>query len=179
MAKIIDYTIVISQFAGATEKRAAALLREKIKVICGKKVPLVTDDADPVPLEIVVGKTNREELDGLDFQRAEQKIWEFVLKTAGERLYITGLGVDPGPLPYTSPYVVYNDGQISTAYGVYWFVEKLLGCNMMFAASADFTEKPDLELPEVFCFYHTTEALQNQLPEKLPGAAMYLIPTTI
>ena len=112
MAKITDYTIVISQFAGATEKRAAALLREKIKVICGKKVPLVTDDADPVPQEIVVGKTNREELDGLDFQRAEQKIWEFVLKTAGERLYITGLGVDPGPLPYTSPYVVYNDGQI-------------------------------------------------------------------
>lgn len=179
MAKIIDYTIVISRSAGATEKRAAALLREKIKVICGKKLPLVTDDAHPVPLEIVVGKTNREELDGLDFQRAARRFFEFVLQMQDKRLYIVGLGVDPGPLPYTSPYVVYNDGQISTAYGVYWFIEKILGCNMMFAANADFTEKPDLEIPEGFRFYHTTEALQKQLPERIDGAAMYLIPTTI
>ena len=45
MAKIADYTIVMPQKATENERRAAAFIRENIRLVCGKKVPLVTDDA--------------------------------------------------------------------------------------------------------------------------------------
>lgn len=177
MAKITDYTIVIAQNPSATEKRAAAFLQEKIKLICGKKIPVVTDDTAPTPLEIAVGITNREELDGMTFRRAERKLWEYVLTTKGSRFYITGLGIRLAPAPYLSAYSVYNDGQIGTAHGVYVFVEQVLGYEMMFGAYCDIPEKPEQEMPVNYHLERTSEFLLNQLPEKIDGAAAYVIPS--
>ena len=179
MAKIIDYTIVISGTAGATEKRAAAFLQEKIKVISGKKIPVVTDDTAAVPLEIVLGKTNREDLDGMDFQRAENKRWEYVLTMKNQRFYITGLGVAPVPIQQKTAYVVYDDGHIGTAHGAYVFVEEILGYPMMFAAYCEFQEKPELEMPEQFHLERTSKFLLGQLPEKTDGPAMYVVPCAV
>lgn len=177
MAKVIEYQIIISQNAGATEKRSAALLQEKIKLICGTKIPVLTDETAPSPLEIVVGQTNREALDGLSFQRAPKKLWEYALLTVGSRFYITGLGVKPEPAPFLSSYEVYNDGQIGTAHGVYVFIEKILGYDMMFSGYCDLPEKPELEMPENYRHFRTAEALQAQLPEKPEGASVHFIPS--
>ena len=63
MAKIIDYRIVISAHATENELRAASFLRDNIKLVVGKKLPIVRDTEPPVPYEIVVGETTRESLD--------------------------------------------------------------------------------------------------------------------
>lgn len=176
MSKIVEYRIVIGQRAGATEKRAAAFLQQQMKLICGQKLPLVTDALPPQELEILVGQTNREQLDQVDFGRSGEKRWEYVLIMVGKRFYITGLGVSPAPAPYLSAYADYDDGHAGTAHGVYAFVEKVLGYNFMFAAYGDFTEKPELEMPEHFELFHTSQHLKTQLPEKMEGAALYVIP---
>lgn len=178
MSKITDYRIVIGQSAGATEKRAAAFLQQQIKLICGRKLPLVTDVLPPQELEILVGQTNREALDHMNFQRSVEKQWEYALVTAGKRFYITGLGVKPAPVPYLSAYAIYEDGQVGTAHGVYAFVEKILGYNFMFAAYGSFQENPELEIPESFRLFHTAETFRNQMPEKIDGAALYVVPTS-
>ena len=68
MSKIVDYRIVISENASTCERRAASFLRTNIKLVCGKTLEIVKDSEKPSALEIVVGKTNREALDGVELE---------------------------------------------------------------------------------------------------------------
>jgi len=118
MAKIAEYTIVMPQKATENERRAAAFIRENIRLVCGKKVPLVTDDAAPVPLEIVVGQTNREALTGFTVRRWREEnrngAWEYVVQKVGERLFLSSMSHPPEEGPYVSAYHTLNDGKIGT-----------------------------------------------------------------
>ena len=117
MAKIIDYRIVISAHATENELRAASFLRDNIRLVTGKTLPLVRDTEPPVPYEIVVGETTREALDSFTVTRARDPLagasWEYIMKSVGTRFYLTGLGIPPAvEAPYTSAYRTLDDGKI-------------------------------------------------------------------
>ena len=119
MAKVSDYTLVIPKNASFNEKRAASFIRQYIRLITGKTVPLVTDETTPVQWEIAIGKTNREQLDEMDFSRDREKVWEYLLQSRGGRLYITGLGLPPQEQPpYNTAYRLMDDGAIGTVFGL-------------------------------------------------------------
>ena len=180
MAKIRDYRIVISENACENERRAAAFLRENVRLVTGKKLPLVSDSEEPVPLEIAVGKTNREELDGFRPTRYRDDalggVWEYVVRRIGTRLYLTGLGLPPAVQPpYTSAYRLLDDGAIGTVMAAYHTVEKLLGYDFLYAAYEDFPESEDLEMPEDYDYAFTRERLRAEMPPLFDGAAIYVL----
>lgn len=115
MSKIVDYVIVISSDATESELRAAAFVRDNVRLVCGRLLPIVRDSRSPSNLEIVVGETSREKLDGLRFDRYREPgtggIWEYVVKSVGSRLYLTGLGFPP----QRSPSILLHTGILMTA----------------------------------------------------------------
>lgn len=179
MAKITEYTVVIPTRATENELRAAAFLRENIRLVCGKKLPLVRDDAPAVPYEIAVGETNREALDGLPIKRyrdASGGVWEYVMRSVGTRFYLTGLGTPPEEEPpYTSAYRLLDDGKIGTVMAAYHFVEDVLGYDFLYAAYEDFPENPDLEMPVDYDYRYTRERFRAEDPVLYDGAAFYTL----
>lgn len=174
MHKISEYKIVISADPQLNEMRAASFLRENIKLVCGVKLDLVTDGETPAPLEIVVGKTTREALDCIAFNRYEDGLWEHILRKKGDRLYITGLGTPPAQqASYTSAYKKLNDGAIGTVIAAYHFVEDILKYDFLYASFEEFPETPELEMPEQYEYTFTRECLRLQRPRIFPGAAIY------
>ena len=105
---ISDYVIVRGENAYISEVTASTELQKYLKQISGVEIPIVTDSAEPVEKEIVVGKTNRES-DG-DFDREEFGEDGFVIKTTDSKLWLVG-GEQRGSL-----------------YAVYEFLEAYLGC---------------------------------------------------
>ena len=127
MRKITDYVIVISQTPSENERRAASFIRDNVRLVCGKLIPIVSDAEPAVDNEIVVGETTREIGDGLSFKRYRDPmtggIWEYVIKSVGNRLYLTGLGCAPeSEAPYTSAYKHLDDGKVGTVMAAYHFV---------------------------------------------------------
>ena len=176
MAKITDYKIIISPTATTNERRAASFLRENIKLVCGKTVAIEHDTAAPVPCEIAVGKTAREMQDGVSFHRSRDGVWEYELKTHGERLYLTGLGTPPEQEPpYTSAYRKLDDGSVGTVLAAYHFVEDVLGYQFVYAAFDSFPENEDLEMPRDYTYAFKREIFRKQLPEKIPGASLHFL----
>lgn len=180
MAKIVDYTIVMPQNPTENERRAATFLRENIRLVCGKKVPLVTDDAAPVDLEIVVGETNREALTGFSIRRwREEKrngAWEHVVQKVGTRLFLSSRSYPPEEAPFESSYRTLNDGKIGTVMAANHFVEKILGYEFINGMYWEFPENPDLEMPEEYNYQFTRERLREEDPVLFDGAAMYVLP---
>ncbi|MBR7117449.1 MAG: MBL fold metallo-hydrolase [Clostridia bacterium] len=176
--KITDYRIVISSDPTFNERRAASFIRENIKLVCGKKLLIVSDTVEPTPLEIVVGKTSREDLDGVSFERYADGTWEFVLKKCGARLYLSGLGIEPDEPPFTSAYNPLNDGSAGTALAAYHFVEKILGYDFIYSPYEDFPESPELEMPEEYNYKFTREALRQEMPKIIDAAAIYSLNCT-
>lgn len=176
--KITDYRIVISNDASFNERRAASFIRENIKLVCGKKLHIVTDTEEPVSLEIVVGRTNRENIDELNAERHGNGTWEYIVTKCGDRLYLCGLGERPEEPPYTSAYRAMDDGAVGTAMAAYHFVEKILGYDFMYSAFVDFPEAPELEMPAEYDYRFTREALKLGMPEKIDGAALYSLNCT-
>lgn len=179
MAKLVDYRIVIAENPRATEVRSALFLREKIKVICGKKLDVVKDTEEPCKNEIVIGQTNREKLDAIDFNRSLDGRWEYVIKKVNDRVYITGLGAFIDTFKkaekYFNTYANMNDGGNGTAIATYHFIEEVLGYKIMNSAFSDFEEKPDLEMPNEYSYAFTREVLRAKMPKKLDGASMHFI----
>lgn len=174
MNKITDYRIVISEHPQFNERRAASFIRENIKLVCGKKLPLVTDGEAPTDLEIVVGKTNREETDSVSLSRSASGAWEYLIFKKGARLYVTGLGVPPNnEPPYNTAYRKIDDGAIGTVMAANHFVEDILGYSFVYAAYDEFPENPDLEMPDEYDYRFTREAMRKQRPDKIDGAALY------
>lgn len=174
MSKITDYRIVLSAHPQFNERRAASFIRENIKLVCGKKIPLVSDEEAPVALEIVVGKTNREVMDGMNFPRARGGLWEYVITEQGSRLYVTGLGTPPEEeAPYDTAYRKIDDGAIGTVMAANHFVEDVLGYDFVYSAYDEFPEDPDLKMPAAYDYHFTREAMRKQRPAKIDGAALY------
>lgn len=174
MSKITEYRIVIPENPKTNEYRAASFIRENIKLVCGKKIEIVKDVEEPAALEIVVGKTTREELDGVGFERTREGVWEYVTFKKGERLYVTGCGCPPEEEPkYNTAYRKLDDGCIGTVMAAYHFVEDILGYQFIYAAYDEFPEDPELEMPEEYDYRFTREAFREQRPAKIDGAAMY------
>ncbi len=174
MSRISEYRIVISADAQLNEKRAASFIRENIKLVCGVKLDLVKDTEAPVPLEIVVGKTSREVIDGVVFNRYEDGLWEHILCKKEGRLYVTGLGTPPAQKPaYTSAYKKLNDGAVGTVLAAYHFVEDILKYDFLYASFEEFPETPELEMPDQYEYHFTREAMRLQRPQQFPGAAIY------
>ena len=127
MPKIRAYRIVLSEKPTYNEKRAAAFLRKSVRLITGETLPIVSEKETPSSLEIVIGKTSREEADGINFVRSRKSLWEYVIRFAGERLYLTGLGLPAEEEnPYKHPYGYVDDGAYGTSIAAYRFVEDVL-----------------------------------------------------
>lgn len=178
MAKITAYSIIIDSEAPFSVRNAAAFLQQEIRLICGKTVPILPDTEPIRAYEIVLGKTSREELDGISFERSRQRRFEYELLTVGDRLYMTGLGIPPEDIPYTSSYRMWDDGQCGTSWAVYRFTEDVLGHAFLDAAYVPYVEKPDLEMPVPLNLSYKPEVLLKQLPKQLDGTAMYLFPAS-
>ena len=155
MARIRDYTVVLSQKATFNEKRAAATLRRAVRLVTGAALPLVTDAAPPTEREIVVGRTNREALCGLSFPRSRERLWEYQILRRGDRVFLTGLGLPPAEkLPYRSAYAPLDDGAYGTAVASYRFAEIALGYDELYEAFEEFPVDPQKEMPP-FQLLHT------------------------
>ena len=180
MRKITEYVIVISQNASENERRAAAFIRDNIRLVCGKLIPIIYDSVSPSEHEIVIGETNREIVDGLTFKRYRDHltggIWEYIIRSVGNRIYLTGLGCAPEiEGPYTSAYKHLDDGKIGTVMAAYYFVENVLGYNFLYASYIDIPENPDLTIPDNYCYEFTREALRAKDPVIYEGAAFYTL----
>ncbi len=180
MRKITDYVIVISQNASENERRAAAFIRDNIRLVCGELIPTVSDTQPAVENEIVVGETNREIADGLSFKRYRDSmtggIWEYVIRSVGSRLYLTGLGCAPESVgPYTSAYKHLDDGKIGTVMAAYHFVEDILGYDFLYSSYIEIPENPDITIPENYCYEFTRESLRAKDPVLYEGAAFYTL----
>lgn len=174
MSKITEYRIVVPSAPETNELRAAAFIRENVKLVCGKRLDIVKDSEAPTPLEIVVGKTAREAADGIALARSRDGIWEFTVFKKGERLYLTGLGTPPEEqAAYTSAYKKLDDGAIGTVMAAYHFVEKILGYLFLYATYDGFPERPDLEMPKTYQYSFTRERFRLQRPLPITGAALY------
>lgn len=180
MKKVTDYVIVVSLNATENERRAAAFIRDNIRLVCGKLIPIVNDNQPAVENEIVVGETNREKLDGLVINRYRDNssggVWEYFIKTVGTRLYLTGLGCPPeSEGPYTSAYKHLDDGKIGTVMAAYHFVEDILGYDFLYCSYIDVPENPDIVIPDNYCYEFTKEALRAKDPILFDGAAFYTL----
>lgn len=180
MAKIIDYRIVIPANASSNEMRAATFLRDNIRLVCGKIIPIVRDTAAPREHEIVVGETKREIIDDITFKRYREPnmggIWEYVIKSAGSRIYLTGLGHAPEvEAPYLSAYKHLDDGKIGTVMAAYHFVEDVLEYDFLYSQYVDIPENSELEMPANYDYQFTREALRAKEPILYEGAALYAL----
>jgi len=115
-----EYVIVRGENAYISEITASTELQAYLKKITGVEIPIVTDSAEPVEKEIVVGKTNRE-AEG-EFDREELGDDGLVIKTNGQKLFLVG------------------GEQRGTLYSVYEFLEKYLGCRFY---TDDFEKVPE------------------------------------
>lgn len=177
MARITEYRIVISATATSNERRAAQFLRNCIRLVTGKLVPLVEDSVRSTKKEIVVGKTRREKKGTLP-TRTREGLWEYVIKSEDERVFICGLGLPPAPPDHFSSYTYIDEGDIGTAMGVYRFIEDVLGYDFIYEGYAELTEDRSLEMPLPLDVAYTRAALKVGTLPKFDGTAMYMLPIT-
>ncbi len=178
MAKITDYRIIIAEEAAPNARQSAAFLRRSIRIVTGKTVPIVSDATPPTPLEIVVGKTNREELDQMNFVRDRKTLWSFVARFSGERLYLAGMGLPAEPeVPFKNTYAVTDDGEWGTNLASYRFVEEALGYEFLYDGYEEYPENPDLEMPLSWEINYTRDALMQEKVKVIDGPSFYSIPS--
>ena len=175
--EISNYRIVMPANPGHTERRAAAFLQQQIRIVRGVKIPIVTDETEPRDYEFVIGRTTREAFDGVVFERCLDTPWEYVIKTVGTRVYLTGMGaLDTAEKPYNSAYTLMYDNANATAYAVYRYVEEVLGYNFSYLDWEGFPTCDKLDVPE-YNYEFTREVLRKQEVELFDGAALYSIPS--
>ena len=152
MARITDYRIVISATATSNERRVAQFLRNNVRLVTGKLLPLVEDTARRSAREIVVGKTRREKKGFLP-ERTRDGLWQYVIKSEEERVFICGLGLPPEPPDHFSSYTYIDEGDIGTAMGVYRFIEDVLGYDFIYEGYAELTEDRTLDAAQTVGAY--------------------------
>ena len=85
---ISDYTIVISASANKATSYGATILQTRIKQAIGAELSIVTDATEERELEIILGDTNRQEDEGIDFNALGEE--SFQVKNVGNDLLIAG-----------------------------------------------------------------------------------------
>ena len=173
--RLSDYVIVIAEGATEAQRYAATELAGYIARITGAVLPVVSDTVEAQEKEIVIGKTNRP---GTPCG-AGLKNDGYILKTAGNRLFILGEN-DRGAL-----------------YGVYGLLEDYLGCRFLTPEVEKIPQRSELALPELDVqrippleyretFWHGPEmnplfavkrglngSIFNNYPEKVGGGIQY------
>ncbi len=102
---VYDAVIVVGENASETDLFAAQKLEYYLEKITGKDIQTVTDTTETHSTEIIVGNTNRAEI---EFEADENG--SYVIRSTGEQLIIAGVG------------------SRGTIYGVYAFLEDFCGC---------------------------------------------------
>lgn len=178
MRRIIDYRIVISKNATHNERRAAAFIRNNIRLVTGCLVPVVDDGQGAVGKEIIVGCTNREK-EGFIKNRDRNGLYQYVIKNDGERLFICGLGMpDTPPEVYSNPYRYIDEGDIGTLMGAYRFVEDFLGYSFIYDGYAELKENRDAVIPQSCNIEYTNEGLKSKNIPLFNGECIYMLPVT-
>ena len=122
-----EYRIVMAAGAGEALSHAARELAKYLAMISGVSLPIAEDTAPAQEREIVIGKSNRPGAPcgcGL-------KNDGYILKTAGERLFILG-----------------ENGR-GNLYGVYGLLEKYLGCRFLAEGVEKIPTRSRVCLPEL------------------------------
>ncbi len=122
---ITEYRIIHHDYGkgysgyGMNEIYAAQQLQRYLKYALGVEIPLDTDSSEATKHEILVGNTTRTKED-----TSEYGIEEYIIKTEGDNLVITG------------------GEQRGSIYGVYTFLEEYIGCRF-FADDCEVIYKAD------------------------------------
>ena len=180
MPDLKKYRIVLPEKPTYNERRAADFITSCVKIVVGYKMPTVSDASEPCEYEICIGRTSREALDGLAFERCEAKTYEGLLFGKGNRIYMTGLGINTEKTdkPFKS-YEYINDGQYGALYAAYRFVEDTVGYNFLYAVNESYPEKDTIEVDTSVSVTLTREYIENELPKKTSGDVLYSIPSGI
>jgi len=124
-----EYIIVHGARCSPSELNAAQTLQTILAQICGVTIPVVTDTNAPQVKEIIVGKTNRESNGWYSIDRKALGEEGLMIKTSGQKLIIAG-GEKRG-----------------TLYGVYTFLEEVLGCHWYTSTLTVIPHMDDLKIP--------------------------------
>lgn len=177
MNYVKDYKIIVGESASFNEKRAASFIQTSVRLVTGKKIPILTDASAPTEREICVGRTSREALSGLCLERDANALWEYEIITVESRTFLCGLGVfDPTPVPYTSSYRMINDGSYGTVVAAYKFAEDVLGYDFLYSTYVEFPESENVTIPESYSVTYTSKALRSQMPSLPEGNVMWSVP---
>lgn len=144
-----DYQIVYPAQAGSRLQTAARFLQEALLKITGACFPLGTDAAAEQPCEILLGQTARRPAFAADDDAASGA---YRIETQPQRLLIAGAD------------------EMGTAFGVYGFLEDMLGCMWLTPEENYFPSLPTVKLPPLSALYtpdmawrqyYCYEAIQN------------------
>ena len=180
MVNLKDYRIVIPTAPTYNERRAADFIVSCVKIVAGYKLPVVYDTESPVARELVIGRTSREKLDGIFFDRRAEREWEGEIKAVGERIYLTGLGVNTENTAVPFSKIAYlTDGAYGAIFSAYRFVENVVGYKFVYAAHEEFPMRENIEFePDEIAIELTGKRLANEIPCKKDGCCLYSIPST-
>ena len=121
---VSGYRIVLGAQASPSERHAAAELQRFLREISGAELPIVGDDEPVTAHEVMVGRSAHFQALGVRFDWGKLGDEGFVLRTLGPHLVIAG-------------------GRLrGTMYGVYTFLEDVLGCRWY---SSDASRIPKLD----------------------------------
>lgn len=105
--KSSNYKIVIPQSPKAVEARAAGILKQYLYKVTGVTIPIIKENNDKVTDAIYIGATDK----GKNTLNEHVSGNDYVIATKGKDIYV-----------YAS-----KDGK-GTLYGIYYFLEKYIGC---------------------------------------------------
>jgi hypothetical protein len=126
-----DYFIVIPSDPKPDEAKAASVLRDYLIKISGAEIPIVNDEQEAVPKEIVIGRSSRLGQEKVKVLFKEDEEDGFLILTRKEKLFITG-GSPEGTLN-----------------GVYSFLENYLGCRFYSTEARIIPRMPKVSLPKI------------------------------
>ena len=143
---ISKYRIVYAKGAIKNIIAAADMMADSIERSLGVRLPVVTDDEEPVECEIIVGKTNREDM-GLvtvDHAAIEENDSRFVWSVQGSRLVVCGFD-SSSALDTGDRSAVNMNGSENAAVS---FAEKVLGVDFFTGDFILCTPDPVISLPD-------------------------------
>ncbi len=121
---VCDAVIVVGKDSVKTDLYAAQKLEYYLEQITGKDIQTITDDEEKQSAEIVVGNTNRAEI---NFKHTDNG--SYVIRSTDEQLIIAGVDTR------------------GTIYGVYDFLEDFCGCRWYETEVIKIPENADLTVP--------------------------------
>lgn len=126
------YSIVIAEDACEPVSEAASLLRDWILDTYNTELDILTDAAEPTEHEIIVGRTNREDMGLITVDRTSDSDLSYVINVQGKRLVLAG---------HTD-----KDNRRGTLYAAYDFAEDALGYSFLMDDRIP-VEKADRDIP--------------------------------